>query len=283
MKSKIVNRLLRYACNDVFQGGQVAIVVLLISAAVMTLGLSISKKTVIDTKIDTSEEQLKQAFNTAESGIDFYLGTGSTKFVAPDNQSVADVFVKNIGLGATVNFNQYTLVNKSHEFWLMGHLADGSMDPATYYSGTSISLCIDSTFNGALKVDYFYQDAGPKYLVYHTGYNYTSGYVNGFSDLSPLPGQGNCTSGYRELVLSAPLGGGIKPVLLSLKPMRSGTKFYLLGSGADFPVQGIELSSVGKVGDATTGVNRKINVTRLYQIPGFALDAITTFGSVLSN
>lgn len=271
-KSKIKNK-----------SGQVAIIVLLVSAAVMTLGLSISKKTVIDTKIDTSEEQLKQAFNTAESGIDYYLGTGSTKFIAPDNQSVADVVVKNVGQGSTVNFNQYTLVNKSQEFWLMGHLADGSVDNATYYTGTSISVCIENTFNGALKVDYFYQDAGTNYLVYHNGYNFSAGYVNGFSDLSPLPGQGNCNSGYRELTLTAPLGGGIKPMMLSLKPMRNGTKFYLLGSGANFPVQGIELSSVGKVGDVSTGVNRKINVTRLYQIPGFALDAITTFGSVLSN
>ena len=263
--------------------GQVAIVVLLISAAVMTLGLSISKKTVIDTKIDTGEEQLKQAFNTAESGIDYYLGTGSTKFIAPDNQSVADVVVKNVGQGSTVNLNQYTLVNKSQEFWLMGHLPDGSMDTTTYYTGSSLSVCVESTFNGAFKVDYFYRGVGSNYLVYHNGYNFTAGYVNGFPDLSPLPGQGNCTSGYRELVLSIPLGGGIKPIMLSLKPMRNGSKFYLLGSGANFPVQGIELSSVGKVGDATTGVNRKINVTRLYQIPGFALDAITTFGSVLSN
>jgi hypothetical protein len=265
------------------QKGQVAIIVLLVSAAVMTLGLSISKKTVIDTKIDTSEEQLKQAFNTAESGIDYYLGTGSTKFVAPDSQSVADVVVKNVGQGTTINFNQYNLVNKSQEYWMMGHLASGSMDQSTYYGGSSLSICVENAFNGALRVDYFYLDAGSAYQVYHAGYNFSSGYVNGFTDLSPLPPTGGCTTGYREISLSTPLGGGIKPILLSVRPMRTGTKMYILGSGSVFPIQGIELSSTGKVGDATTGVNRKINVTRLYQVPGFALDAVTTFGSVLSN
>lgn len=122
---------------------------------------------------------------------------------------------------------------------------------ATYYQGTSLSVCAQDAFNGALKVDYFYQDAGSNYLVQHSGYNFTAGYVNGFSDLSPLPGQGGCITGYRELSLTTPLGGGIKPLLLSVKPMINGARVYLLGSGSDFPVQGIELSSV-KVGDAST-------------------------------
>jgi Tfp pilus assembly protein PilX len=268
---------------NIKQKGQVALIVLLVSAAVMTLGLSMSQKTVVDTKIETNEEQLKQAFNTAESGIEYYLGTGSTRFTSPDNQSIADIQVSNVGLGSTINFNQYTLLNKTQQFWLVGHLSNGGIDYSTYYQGNSINVCLENSFVGSLKVDYFYLDSLSAIQVSRLGYNLTSGYVSGFSDLSPLPGTGGCQSGYRQVSLGLSLGGGIKPLLLAIKPLRSGVKMYLLGSGQNFPIQGIELSSIGRVGDVTTGVNRKINVLKLYQVPSFFLDSITTYGSVLSN
>lgn len=249
----------------------------------MTIGLSVSRKTVVNTKIDTSEEELKQAFNTAESGIDYYLGTGETKFVAPDSRSSADITVRNVGVGTTVNFNQLTLVNTTQQYWLVGHQADGSIDYATYYSGSGLNLCVDSGFAGALKIDYFYLDAALTYQVGRYGYNFSNGWVGGYTDLSPLPGTGSCASGYRQLTLTTPMGGGVVPLLLAVKPMGSGARMYLLGSGATFPIQGIELSSIGRVGDVSTGVNRKVNVMRLYQIPSFMLEAITTYGSVLSN
>lgn len=263
--------------------GQVALIVLLISAVVMTLGLSLSQKTVVDTKIETNEEQLKQAFNVAESGIEYYLGTGSTRFTTADNLSVANVQVSNVGLGSTINFNQFTLVNKTQEYWLSGHLASGAIDYSTYYQGNSLGICLENSFLGSLKVDYFYQDSSSVIQVTRLGYNLTPGFVSGFADLSPLPGTGSCRTGYRQVTLAAPLGGGVKPLLLAVKPIQSGVRMYLLGSGQNFPIQGIELTSTGRVGDISTGVNRKINVLKLYQVPSFFLDAITTYGSVLSN
>lgn len=71
--------------------GQIALIVLLVSAITMTIGLSLSRKTVTETKIQTDQELLKQAFNTAESGVDYYLGTGKTEYTAPDEKSKADV------------------------------------------------------------------------------------------------------------------------------------------------------------------------------------------------
>ena len=258
--------------------GQVALIVLLISAAAMTIGLSVSRKTVMDTRIEANEEQLKQAFNTAESGIDYYLGTGSTKFVAPDNLSQADVRVTNVGQGTTINFNQVTLVNKSQEFWLVGHAADGSIDDNNFYQGNSLIVCVKAGFSGSVKVDYFYLDGALTYQVSRAGYNLNSaGYVTGYTDMAPV--QGSCVTGYRAVSLTVPIGGGQKPLLLAVKPLKNVVSMYLLGNGQDFPVQGIELSSTGKVGD----VSRKINVSRVYQVPGFALEAITTFGDVLSN
>ena len=46
--------------------GQVAIIVLLVSAVMLTMGLSMSRKESIDIKIDTNDELLKKAFDAAE-------------------------------------------------------------------------------------------------------------------------------------------------------------------------------------------------------------------------
>jgi hypothetical protein len=250
----------------------------------MTLGLSAARKTVVDTRVEADQQQLKQAFNAAESGIQYYLGTGSTKFTALDNASVADVVVKNIGNGTTVNFDQFTLASTNLEYWLVGHYTNGGINYGTFYNGTSLSLCIKSPFDGSLKIDYFYLPSWTVYKVKRFGYNFTSGYVSGYTDVNPA--QGSCVAGYKQLALNVPLGGGSKPLLLSVRPLKNGANIYLLGDNVSvFPVQGVELSSTGRVGDinTTVGVNRKLSVMRVYQVPGFALDAITTFGDVLSN
>jgi len=266
--------------------GQVALIVLLISAVVMTMGLSMAKKTVVDLRVESDQEQLKQAFNAAESGVEYYLGTGTTKYLSTDNVSRADVYVRDVGVGATVNFNQITLVDNNVGYWLVGHDANGDIDYTNYYGGNSLGFCIDSAFGGAMEISYFYLESGT-YKVQRFGYNYDADYVSGFTNVSPLPAVGGrCIANYREQVVPANLGGGIKPLLLNIKLMKNSANLYLLGSGQAFPSQGIAIDSTGRVGDVTTsvsGVNRKLNVVRLYQLPSFVLDAITTYGNVLSN
>lgn len=263
--------------------GQVALLVLLVSAVVMTIGLGVSRKTVVTTTVEKNEEQLKQAFNTAESGIEYFLGTGKTQFTAVDNLSQAIISTKNIGEGSTVNFDQFTLPNNNLVFWLVGHNADGSIDYSTFYRGNSLSLCVESGFNRAIKVDFFYRDVlSSAYKVKRGGYNLMADYVSGFTNISP--GQGTCAGGYKQVDLAAvvSLGSGT-PLLLGVKPIGNGARFYLLGSGPIFPIQGIKISSTGAVGDINTGVKRKINVQETFQMPSFMLEAVTAYGSVLSN
>ena len=113
--------------NNNLKNGQVAIIVLLVSAVLMTLGLSLSKKSTVETKIDTNEELLKEAFNAAESGIDYYLGTGNNNYNAPGGQSSALVTTENIGGGSTLNFGEYIPVNGTEFYWLVNHNSDGSL------------------------------------------------------------------------------------------------------------------------------------------------------------
>ena len=150
--------------------GQVALVVLLVSALMLTLGLSVSKQTTTEIKIDTDEELLKQAFNAAESGVDYNLSTGENVFYSPDLKSKAEITVANIGETSVLNSDGMVNSNDSFSFWLVNH--DSSENIGTvYYSGVGVTICVDSTFNKAIKVDYFYLKSG-QYIVSHSGYNF---------------------------------------------------------------------------------------------------------------
>ncbi|MFA5026210.1 MAG: hypothetical protein WC503_06925 [Candidatus Shapirobacteria bacterium] len=250
---------------------QVAIVVLLVSAVVMTVGLSLSKKVTTDTKIDTSEESLKKAFNAAESGINYFLGTGNTKYSAPDNLSSADILTKNIVAdGVILDFDEFVLANHNESYWLVNHLSNGDIG-ATYYSAGAgtVNVCV-TDFDGSLEIAYFYKN-GATYGVTRAGYNFSSDVakkINGFTDVA-----GNCVT----------VNTTNSSILLTVTPLFSGGKFYLTGAGA-FPVQGMDISSTGKAGEISSGqINKKLRVIQRYKIPYFLLSGVVSENSVLSD
>ena len=263
------------------QNGQVILIVLIVSALIMTIGLSISRKTVVETKIDTDEELLKQAFNTAESGIDYYLGTGRTDYTPPDNTKKVDVSVSALGTGITaLDFNEYSIENNPAIFWMVGHDVNGDIDYGNFYQGPDVNLCVGVSFSGSLKVDLYYK-TGTSFGIARQGFFFTNRPASevGFVDKSGAT-QDVCSRGSKAIKLN--LVGGSVPLLLSISPIWSGTKISLIGS-ANFPSQGSEISSVGRAGDLTTGVNRKVTVQNRYRVPPFLFEAITAGNDVLNN
>lgn len=258
------------------QNGQVAIVVLLISAIVMTIGLSVSKRTVVETKIDTDEEQLKQAFNTAESGIEYYLKTNQTGYTASDN-SQANVSVQNVGVGTTINLGGLTGDNKTQFYWLVGHNDTGAINYADTYSGSVINLCVSDAFTGALKIDYFYQNGG-NYSVWRSGYNAVNN--NMVQNYLPVASRvrGGCIAEMIEInIADIPLSGNT-PLLLAVRLIGGSTKIILTGN-AVFPSQGENITSTGTVGN---NVSQVVKVFNQYRVPVFMIDDITA-DRVLSN
>jgi hypothetical protein len=261
------------------KSGQVALIVLIVSAVVLTFGLSISKKTTVETRIDTDEELLKKAFSAAESGIDYYLGSEGTKtsYSNPGNQERADVTVRQLGgVGVhELNFENYTLKNQKALFWLVEHNTDGSIS-SNHFIGTDVDICVDSAFVGALKVDYFYKDgATDEYKVGRYGFNIGGGSdsVSGFVDQALTLG-----------CFNFPLGMGNKTLLVSVTPLFNNTRVSMSNAAYDFPSQGEEITSVGRAGDlSNVGVNKKVTVVRGYKVPFFMMDAITSGSRVLSK
>ena len=248
---------------------QVAIIALLISALVMTIGLSLSKKTTIETTIDTNEESLRDAFNAAESGIDYYLKTGESEYIVPSMPAKADITSQNIGGGNQLDFGEYIVAGSSETYWLVNHNLDGSLG-SSYYSGTSITVDVGS-FSGALEVNYFYLSGGV-YNVKRYGYNFSTDstkMVNGFEARTGT-----------SVVVNIPER---QPIMLAIRPIFMGGHFKISGS-ANFPSQGKEISSTGKVGEINSGeINKKVLVQERYRIPSFLLDALGAQGSILAQ
>lgn len=268
-KLRITNYELK---NKKYHRGQVAIMVMLISAVMLTLGLSLSKKSTVETKIDTNEELLKEAFNAAESGINYYLGTGKTDYSSPGGASFAKLSVTNIGGGDVLDFGEFVPSNGSEFYWLVDHNDDGSLG-SSYYGADSVDLC-RGDFAGAVEINYFYKD-GINFGVLRSGYNFTDNLINGFINSSD-----EC------VYISTPND----PILVVITALNSGGRFHLesVSSGV-FPVQGVEISSVGRAGgtesstQVKTFVNKSLTVNKRYKIPPFLLSGVVAEASVLSQ
>ena len=242
--------------------GQIAIIVLLASAIVLTLGLSASKVAVTDTKIDTDEELLKEAFNTAESAINNYIiNIGNTNYSTEG--SSASITSNIIGNADSISSEGVVSANTSQLFWLVDHDDIGKIG-TNYYQGNSIKVKVDDDFTGALKIDYFYKN-GITYSVTRSGYNFNSAnpIVNNFINTT-----------LKEIEITTDTGD---PLLLAITPLGSATSLTISNSSFPFPSQGEEITAASSTDD---GVKTQIKTRYIYQFPSFMLDAITAKGTV---
>lgn len=246
--------------------GQVAIIVLLVSAVMLSMGLSMSKSENTEVKINTNDELLKKAFDMAESGINYYLGTGATSYIPGDSESYAKIIATKISDGSnTIDFGEYTPANGSENYWLVNHLDNGNIG-STYFSGANVDVC-SVGFTGSVQVDYFYKN-GANIGLTRRGYNFSSDInftVNGFVDSA-----GDCVR----------VNLGFNPLLITVTPIFNGGKFYLLAAtGGVFASQGIDVSSNG----IANGVNKNLSIRQRYLMPNFLTSGMVAERSILND
>lgn len=263
------------------QSGQVMLIVLLVLAVSLTVGLATSKRTTVDTKISGDEEHLKQAFNTAESGIDYYLSKGEKNYTAPVGEATAKVDTGeiNVSAGGILDFNEYSPSGLAASYWLVGHNADGTINFAdpNNFTGGDVEICLGVGFTGSVKIDYYQRLLG-SYRILRVGYNLGTGStVANFTTAGPSMG-GNCGSGKRSLTVNIPGGMGVTPLLLLVTPLFDGTRISLVLPTAVFPSQGEEISSTGQ----TANVNRTIKVSNRWVVPQFMIDALRSQDGLMS-
>ncbi len=235
------------------QKGQVVLMVLLASALVLTLGLSASKQATVETKIETDQELLKKAFNAAESGIEYYLGTGNKSYDIGENEGVANLSTKTVGDSDTLSFGNKTLDGNFDYFWLVNHNADGTIGNEYYSTPTNpytVNICTGDGSETKFMINYYYNNGGV-YGVKNEEQETSDGCVSNFS-----------------------LADG-NSLLLSVMPVGNSVTIKLEG-GTKFPVQGEEISSTG----AVSGVNNTVTVVNKYVVPEFLLEAVSSGGDV---
>jgi len=249
----------------------------------LTLGLSASKRIVTTTRIDSDEESLKQAFNTAESGIDYYLGTGSTEYQASDSDSKAFISVREIiGTGNTLVSTTSVPQNKRFNFWLVAHDSNGNINysDTTNYDGSVFYVCVENAFIGSVGVDYFYSNTVASLGtvgIGRTGGNLGANIISGFANISPA--NNSCVPGYKRVATYT--RGGVytdnTPLLVSVVPYFGSTRVMLqVSSGESIPSQGKEIASKGIVGDENTGVRRTVRVMDTFDFPDIFFEGLTS-------
>lgn len=242
--------------------GQVVLMVLLVSALVLTLGLSAARQATVETLIDTDQELLKRAFNAAESGIDYYLKTGNKELGNPDSfEGRSTLITEDLGNQSTLTNNKKVGPEEGEFFWLVDHNEDGYIG-SDYYSvdDNKVDICVNETEVVDLKIDYFYKD-GVDYKV-----------VRGNGNIPVLKtsgGTNNCISEY-DLVGQS--------VLLVVTPTSVDKQISIKGA-YNFPVQGVKIKSTGIVGN----VNNLVTIDRPYKLSfPFLLEPVVS-ESVVTN
>ncbi len=277
MKKNIFKKKMIGDCRlkiENFHSGQVAIIVMLVSALMITVGLSLSKKTTVETKIDFNEEALKKAFNAAESGIDYYLATGQKIYDSNDSLSEANVVTEDIGGDTVLDFGELTPEGGVQYFWLTNHdPVDGSIR-SNYYGG-DFQVCADD-FDGSMEISQYYL-SGTTYGVKRYGYDFNraTNHINDFQDFS----DSDCTNW---------IASGGNTILITVTPIFTGGQIYLEGTDS-FPIQGETINSTGSAGvifddtEEETKINKKLSIERRYEIPYFLLSGIVSESQVLSQ
>lgn len=255
--------------------GQIALIVLIISALTLTVGLALSDRVRTSVKIDKDDELLQRAFNAAESGVDSYVSRGITGYVAPDG-STAQIDINDV-TGTTVEFGEYTKKDDFAFFWLVGHNSDGTINYGQYYTGTNVSICFNNYQGGFLV--YYYGRNGADYGVIRRAYNLNG--VTAIENGLATNQSANVCGGY-GLGMTFDLGTDFTvPLLLVIKPINGGSKFALRGA-VSLPVQGQRISATGTSADVTTSVSVLKRWDPAYYM-FFVLDGVVARGTIESN
>jgi len=237
--------------NKNYKKGQIVLVVLLVTSAVMVMGLSLSRGSVKELKIDTNEETLKQTFNVAESGIDYFL-TRENEVEKVTYESPVDDFEAEV---SKEKLEVKDMANRKVVFYEPQFLQLNGYDG-------ELTIKLDNNFGGAVKVDVFYGNGG----IERYGYNFNE--CTSVDDAC-IEGFENDKKG--EIKIS--IGGDSDFLVVSPLFEPTVVKF----SGGNFAHQGERIVSTGKSND---GIESKVSVDEVWELPYFMLEGLVVEGEI---
>lgn len=241
--------------------GQALLIILLVMTVGLTVGLSLSTRSVSDLKASGQLEDSSRAFSAAESGIEAVLkgdtalsGTvGNASYTLTTSTAGGNDLVFSLG---DIN------VADTYTVWLAGHDQSGNLDLSTTYAGGMIDVCWQkaetSSEEPAMEAAVIYKESTGLYKIWRGAYDpsATRRAGNFFSNTD----SGTCANltNKKTLNLSSLLG---TKIALRLRPFYARATLSVAPlTGNNLPSQGLTISSVGTAGQTT----RKVVVTQSY-------------------
>lgn len=288
-KIKVKDMLLDHKFFTKRQRGQVLVLILLIVLIGLTIGLSITSRTLQDLRSTSVTDQSSRAFSAAEAGIEEALKSGLSSGTGAfsDNKSSFSYQAVAVG-GGTVPFlfPDKIVKDNTQQIWLIEHDTSGNLVESPIYNGGTINVCWgDSTAMNdstpAIEIGVVYK-SGSSYGIAKGAYDPWSSRRsnNGFG--ADDTGVNNCQKGlaFKKAVNFSSLGvpGGVILEALRLRLLYNATPISLAVEpvGASLPSQGKVISSRGQ---SDAGIIRKVEVYKSWPSMPALFDYVLFSGS----
>ena len=275
---KRINKLRRN-----FESGQIALVVILISAITLMLGLSASRRSTIDVSIGHDEELSAKAFVAAESGLEYVL----SELSAGDDVDFVDPYFwpsgggsSSAGTRAEVDLSE---IGRDTSFYTQDTYAPGEVvyfwlrnptDYTQYYPRDDIDICWQTGGGRSVVVHLFYVD-GSSYGVTRYAVDEDGG-RRAVGNFSEPAGADKCQSGFTGTRVDVSTGD--QAVLMALMPLYKSSRWGVASTdGSDLPAQGYEIKSVG----IAANVKRALQMNYGWPVPPFYfVDGVFSGGGI---
>jgi len=245
---------------------QIALIVVMIIATVLTLVLSVSFQLVTDTQVTKLEEENQKALAAAEAAVEASIKENATTIIGQGSLNNITGFTGGATVTSIVD-NVFTSSKITKDDLYAFYLAD--YDPGTKTLGSTslqqdVTVCFQSaTTNPALEITLLKTNMIKKYVVD------PDARITNASSPSTIC-SGDSSFGYSYTIPAADIGTNTRLVLV--KVLFNSSKLFFSRT-ADFPLQGKTATSEVV---SQTGVSKKITLFQSYpQIPADFFD--TTF------
>jgi hypothetical protein len=250
-------------------GGQVGIIILLLTIVLLTIGLSIAGRSVTDIRLSHQEEETSRAFDAAEAGIEDALRQDLSTLVGSTTETFG-------GIDTTYTVGEFqvleTEIDKGETVEV--NLTDFEKDGGTGVTiewGRTGEVCTAGDLFASLVIAIF-DDAGGV-----TRRPYTESGCDRGDSFDPAAGPA-VTPDYL-LSITVPIGAA--DVFMRIRAVYNSTPVIITGVGADLPVQYWRIHSEARI--PAGGETRAIEVTQTKPAPPSIFDFVLFSGTNLNK
>ena len=249
--------------------GQTALIVLLLTVVVMSVGMSLSREVITDVEISRKQEESARAFSAAEAGVDevFYQWQSSGSIPTGIDINNGTAAMETTELGANQTGFTFPTAIEDGDFavvWLTSHSDTGAIEENAGFfdSGDQLNVCWGG--QAAVELILFY-NVGGDYRTERWAYDPQE--RSGFADSDD--------AGCRRLANKASLSytdieGAEIPIFMVVKVFYEEVEVgsIIATDNSVFSSQGLSVTSVGQVDSSSTEVvSRRITAFQTWDIP----------------